>query len=103
LTAAVCSNITYVGNYVASVRTGQLVFLSGHLPYDASGQLITGKVGKELTVQQGYDVAKTITLSLLSTLKSEVLPPPFCLCSVCLRIMVLRRWAISIASSASSR
>ena len=36
-----------IANYVSAVRTGNLVFLSGHLPYDAEGKVIVGKVGKD--------------------------------------------------------
>ena len=41
--------VTPVANYVPSVRTGNLVFLSGHGPFNEDGSLITGKVGSELT------------------------------------------------------
>jgi len=45
--------VTPVANYVPSVRTGNLVFLSGHGPFNEDGSLITGKVGSELTTEQG--------------------------------------------------
>ena len=44
-------------NYVSAVRTGNLVFLSGTGPYLPDGGLVTGKVGGELTVEQGYAAA----------------------------------------------
>lgn len=40
------------GNYVSAVRTGNLIFLSGHLPYDEGGALITGKVRRVTAVQR---------------------------------------------------
>lgn len=61
-----------IANYVKAVRTGNLVFLAGHGPSNPDGTDITGKVGKDLTVQQGYDAAKTVGLNLLSSLKAEL-------------------------------
>ncbi|MBL7763225.1 MAG: RidA family protein, partial [Chitinophagaceae bacterium] len=46
-----------VANYVNAVRTGNLIFLSGKGPSYPDGSNITGKVGKDLTIQQGYDAA----------------------------------------------
>jgi len=59
------------GNYVSCVRTGNLLFLSGHLPYN-NGKLITGKVGQDLSVEDGYNAAKAVCVGLLSTLKAEL-------------------------------
>lgn len=61
-----------IANYVKAVRTGNLVFLAGHGPSNPNGSDITGKVGKDLTVQQGYDAAKSVGLNLLSSLKAEI-------------------------------
>lgn len=58
-----------VANYVKYVRTGNLVFLSGHGPRNAKGEDITGKLGAELSVEQGYQAAKACGIQLLSTLK----------------------------------
>jgi enamine deaminase RidA (YjgF/YER057c/UK114 family) len=58
-----------VANYVKYVRTGNLVFLSGHGPRNARGEDITGKVGAELSIEQGYEAAKACGIQLLSTLK----------------------------------
>ncbi|QIP14877.1 RidA family protein [Spirosoma aureum] len=60
------------GNYVKAVRSGNLVFLAGHVSTRADGTGITGKLGKDLTVDQGYEAARTTTISLLSTLKAEL-------------------------------
>lgn len=54
-----------------AVRTGNLVYLSGHLPTDATGKLIVGKVGKEVSVEEANKAAKLIALNLLSTLKGK--------------------------------
>lgn len=61
-----------VANYVKYVRTGNLIFLSGHGPAKADGSNITGKVGKDLTIEQGYEAARVTGLSLLATLKDAV-------------------------------
>ena len=61
-----------VANYVTAVRSGNLVFLSGHGPVKEDGTLITGKVGTDLTWEQGYEATKRVTLGLLSSLKAEI-------------------------------
>lgn len=61
-----------IANYVKYVRTGNLLFLAGHGPTKADGSNITGKVGKELTIEQGYEAAKVTTLSLIATLKDAL-------------------------------
>jgi enamine deaminase RidA (YjgF/YER057c/UK114 family) len=61
-----------IANYVKAVRTGNLIFLAGHGPTKADGSNITGKVGKDLTLEQGIEAARTTAVSLLSTLKNEI-------------------------------
>jgi enamine deaminase RidA (YjgF/YER057c/UK114 family) len=61
-----------VANYVPAVRTGNLVFLSGHGPFTEDGSLITGKVGSELTSEQGYEAARRVAIGLLGSLKAEI-------------------------------
>jgi enamine deaminase RidA (YjgF/YER057c/UK114 family) len=61
-----------VANYVPAVRTGNLVFLSGHGPFTEDGSLITGKVGSELTPEQGYEAARRVAIGLLGSLKAEI-------------------------------
>lgn len=61
-----------MANYVKVVRTGNLLFFAGHGPTKADNSNITGKVGKDLTVEQGYEAAKQTGIALLSTLKAEV-------------------------------
>lgn len=61
-----------VANYVKVVRTGNLLFLAGHGPTRADGTNIIGKVGKDLTIEQGYDAARQAAIALLSTLKTEL-------------------------------
>ncbi|WP_421825383.1 RidA family protein [Larkinella sp.] len=61
-----------LANYVKAVRTGNLVFLSGHVSNRADGTGIKGKLGKDLTVEQGYEAAKLSAIGLLSSLKAEI-------------------------------
>jgi enamine deaminase RidA (YjgF/YER057c/UK114 family) len=58
-----------IANYVKYVRTGNLVFLSGHGPRNTRGEDITGKLGADLSIEQGYEAAKACGIQLLSTLR----------------------------------
>lgn len=60
------------GNYVSSVKTGNLLFLCGHLPQKEDGTLITGTLGEDLTVEEGYESAKYCAINILTTLKKEL-------------------------------
>ena len=61
-----------VANYVGAVRTGNLVFVSGHGPRLAQGGNITGKVGRDLTTEQGYEAARVCILACLASLQAEI-------------------------------
>ena len=61
-----------VANYVNAVTTGNLVFLAGKGPMQADGTYVTGKVGADLTVEQGYEAAKLVAISQLAALKAEI-------------------------------
>ncbi|NJN41009.1 MAG: RidA family protein [Flammeovirgaceae bacterium] len=60
-----------MANYVKAVRTGNLIFLAGHGPAEGS-DFGRGKVGKDMTWEQGYEAAKYTGISILSTLKAEL-------------------------------
>eukprot|EP00656_Telonema_subtile_P020352 TRINITY_DN21481_c0_g1_i1.p1 TRINITY_DN21481_c0_g1~~TRINITY_DN21481_c0_g1_i1.p1 ORF type:complete len:191 (+),score=48.28 TRINITY_DN21481_c0_g1_i1:136-708(+) len=60
------------GTYVPVTRVGNLLFTAGHLPTPAGGELVTGKVGQDLTVEQANEAASFVALSLLATLKQEL-------------------------------
>jgi enamine deaminase RidA (YjgF/YER057c/UK114 family) len=60
-----------VANYVPAVRTGNLVFLSGHGPV-GKDRLIAGKLGGGLTVEEGYQAARLVALGLLGSLKALI-------------------------------
>ncbi len=61
-----------VANYVPSVRVGNLVFLAGHIPRDSAGELMTGKVGTDVSLAEGQAAAKHTALALLATLRQEL-------------------------------
>lgn len=61
-----------VANYVNAVRTGNLVFLAGKGPKKPDGEYVTGKLGTELTVEEGYDAARLVGISQLAVLKDEL-------------------------------
>jgi enamine deaminase RidA (YjgF/YER057c/UK114 family) len=61
-----------VANYVPAVRTGALIYLAGHIPRDADGKVIAGKVGRELDEKAAADAARVTGLALIATLKAEL-------------------------------
>lgn len=61
-----------IGTYVKAVRVGNLIFLSGHGPSKPDGSMMTGKIGKDATLEQGYMAARQTAISILSTLKAEI-------------------------------
>lgn len=61
-----------VANYVNAVRSGNLLFLAGKGPTKADGTQITGKLGKELTVEQGYEAARVVAINHLAVLKATL-------------------------------
>ncbi len=62
-----------VGNFVPAVRTGNLVYTAGTGPGLPDGGLLhVGKLGAEISIEQGYDCARLTMLNLLSNLKGEI-------------------------------
>ncbi len=63
-----------VANYVSTVRveSAGLVFTSGHVPRNADGSFVTGRLGEDITVEEGYEAAKNVALALLSSLRAEL-------------------------------
>jgi enamine deaminase RidA (YjgF/YER057c/UK114 family) len=61
-----------IGSYVDVVRVGNLLFLSGKGPRQASGAYITGRLGADLTTAQGYEAARLTALLQLAVLKKEL-------------------------------
>lgn len=60
-----------VANYVKYVRTGNVIFLSGHGPCNMEG-IPRGQLGDELNIEQGYAAARQAGICLLATLKDAV-------------------------------
>jgi enamine deaminase RidA (YjgF/YER057c/UK114 family) len=63
--------MTPAGSYIPARRSGDLVFVSGQGPAHAGG-LITGKVGGDLTLEQGREAARVCGLNLLAVLRAEL-------------------------------
>lgn len=62
-----------VANYVNAVTTdGKVLFLAGKGPKQADGTYITGKVGQDLTVEEGYAAARLTAINQLAVLKAEL-------------------------------
>ena len=61
-----------VANYVKFVQSGDLIFMAGHGPSGTLDKSNTGKLGKDLTIEQGYAAARSTGISLLATLKAAV-------------------------------
>lgn len=61
-----------IANYVNAVRSGNLVFLAGKGPRKPDGTNITGKVGRDLTIEEGYAAARLTGINQLAALKAEV-------------------------------
>ncbi|MEE8045386.1 MAG: RidA family protein [Dehalococcoidia bacterium] len=61
-----------VANYIPAVTVGKLVFLSGKGPNRPDGSMVTGKVGSERTVDEGYEAARLCCIQLLAALREHV-------------------------------
>ncbi|MCP9770202.1 RidA family protein [Lacihabitans sp. LS3-19] len=61
-----------IATYVNAVRTGNLIYLSGKGPTKPDGKFITGKVGADLTIEEGKAAARITGLNLLAALKAEI-------------------------------
>ena len=59
-----------VGSYVAFKKIGKLLYISGQISNDESGNLIKGKLGKDLKTQDGYDAALRCALNLVAQAKN---------------------------------
>ena len=61
-----------VGAYVAFKKTGNLIFISGQLPIPKDGDPIKGKIGKDLSIEEGQKAAKYCAINILAQLKKAV-------------------------------
>ena len=61
-----------IGNFLNVRFSGKYAYISGQGPFDDNGKLITGKVGKDLDLEQAYDAARRVGISILSVIKNDV-------------------------------
>ena len=61
-----------VGAYVAFKKAGKLIFISGQLPISRDGNLIKGKIGREISLQDGQQAAKLCAINILAQAKKAV-------------------------------
>lgn len=62
-----------LGSYVPAVQTGSLVFVSGNLPIQADGSMLhSGKLGEDVSVEEGYAAAKQCAINCLSSAQGIV-------------------------------
>lgn len=61
-----------IANYVNAVRVGNLLFLAGKGPARTDGTNITGKLGQDLTIEQGYEASRLTALNHIAVLKAEL-------------------------------
>lgn len=61
-----------VATYVPAVQAGDLLFLSGVIPFRNGKLTVEGKLGRDLTVEQGYEAARIALLNALAIVRSEL-------------------------------
>lgn len=61
-----------VANYVPAVQAGSLLFVSGHGPYPDGKTVMAGKLGKELTLEEGYQTARNVAINCLASIRESL-------------------------------
>ena len=61
-----------VGAYVAYKKVGNLLFISGQLPIDANGNMTKGKIGKDLTTEDGQKASRLCVINILAQVKKAL-------------------------------
>jgi len=61
-----------VGAYVAYKVVGNLVFISGQLPVGTNGNIIKGKLGKDLNIEKGQEAARLCAINIIAQVKKAV-------------------------------
>ncbi len=61
-----------VANYVPAVQAGSLLFVSGHGPYPDGKTMMAGKLGKELTLEEGYQTARNVAINCLASIRESL-------------------------------
>lgn len=59
-------------NFVYAVKTGNLLFVSGHIPVTEEGKVVAGKVGKDLNLEEARAAARLVGVSILSTINQQI-------------------------------
>ncbi|MFP6762749.1 MAG: RidA family protein [Planctomycetaceae bacterium] len=60
------------GNYTPVVQVGDICYVSGHGPLRPDGEMLTGRVGSEVSEEEGYLAARQVGLAMLATLRSSL-------------------------------
>ena len=63
---------TPVGAYSATIRSKNLLYISGQLPFKNSKLIYKGKIGQDLTIEEGYEAAKLCALNILSQMENNL-------------------------------
>ena len=61
-----------IGNFVNVRFSGKYAYISGQGAFDDSGNLITGKVGKDLNLDEGYEAARRVGITILSVINNDI-------------------------------
>ena len=61
-----------IGNFTNVRFSGKYAYISGQGAFDASGKLITGKVGKDLNLDEAYEAARKVGITILSVINNEI-------------------------------
>ena len=61
-----------IGNFSNVRFTGKYAYISGQGAFDDNGKLITGKVGKDLNLEEAYDAARRVGVTILSVIKNDI-------------------------------
>ena len=61
-----------VGAYVAFKKIDKLLFISGQLPIDIDGKMIKGKIGKDLTLEEGQKASKLCVINIIAQAKKAM-------------------------------
>jgi enamine deaminase RidA (YjgF/YER057c/UK114 family) len=61
-----------VGNYVGAVRVGRLLFVAGHGPFKDGKPTFVGKLGREISIEEGQRAAQLVALNMLASIREEI-------------------------------
>src|SRR5215470_10019663 len=61
-----------IAKYKPAVQVGNILYVSGHGPLKPDGKMIAGRVGSDLTLEQGKDAARVVGLAILATVRNTL-------------------------------